>query len=213
MGCVGRTIEDHPSLGYLRALLLPSPPSPPNPNPPHTHLSMLSKEPELTLFAPSDAAWSTLPLIERTYLESGFAGKDIELLLGLHLARSTALEGGSGVRWRETFGKEGEGEVGTVGGGTLDVSVGKKGVMRVSVRGREGPVVKVVEPDVLCKNGACISYFFLLGKRGAWFLIGCFRSNPYCRRFVDPSRIFPANSRKGMVFNPSSLGAVFVDPT
>lgn len=46
--------------------------------------NLLESTPHLTLFFPVDEAWDALDAIERRYLESGFAQKDMEKIVGLH---------------------------------------------------------------------------------------------------------------------------------
>lgn len=142
---------------YLASLLAPSLPVPPSPVPPNSYLARLQTTPNLTLFAPSDAAWAKLPQIERVYLESGFAEEDITLLVRLHVS----VVNGS-VAWRDSFGSKGRGEVEMVGGGKVWVEVGKDGAMQVGLEedrkeeedGKERHGIAVVEPDVYAENGA-----------------------------------------------------------
>jgi solute carrier family 25 carnitine/acylcarnitine transporter 20/29 len=183
---VGSTILAHPSLSYLSSLLLPASSIPPMPVPPQTYLSSLQTLANLTLFAPSNAAWSKLAPIERTYLESGFAGDDIELLVKLHAANDgvrVRKDGGatSAVGWRESFGEKGKGEVKTVGGGKVWIEVGKEGEMSIGLKGAGGDEdegdkeneedkeggVQVIEPDILCENGERSKLFLLTSVEGS----------------------------------------------
>jgi solute carrier family 25 carnitine/acylcarnitine transporter 20/29 len=58
---------------------------------------MLNSTPGLTLFLPVDAAWDTLPEIERLYLESEFSSDDILQILGMHAVVT------KGVHWSDSF--------------------------------------------------------------------------------------------------------------
>ncbi|CDZ96726.1 Fasciclin and related adhesion glycoproteins [Phaffia rhodozyma] len=151
---IAETIQTHPSLTYLRALLH----QPVSPAPSAPYLELFERQPSLTVFAPSDTAWSKLPRIERTYLESGFAGPDIELILGSHLAKSgveESLDGTVKVGWREAFEQTGSGKLKMIGGEETIVSLGISGEMKVRVGSDKNKrqVFEVSEPDLLCKNG------------------------------------------------------------
>lgn len=154
----------------MTSLLLPDASIPPMPIPPRTYFHTLQTAPNLTLFAPSNIAWSKLAPIERTYLESGFATDDIDLLVKLHAS-------GSGVGWRESFERKREGEIELAGGGKLWVELDEAGEMTVGLERqdrdgseeeeeednglgrknqREG--VRVVQADNYAENGTpCLS--------------------------------------------------------
>lgn len=168
------TLLAHPSLTFLSDLLRPTTrtpryplpdPSPPSPYPipPYSPLSPLRTSANQTLFAPSNLAFSRLPRIERSYLESGFAQEDIAWIVRAH---ASAVTDGQGVGWRETF-EAGKGELQVGGGGKVWVEVDPEdGAMRVGLverskivsldeQERKDKGIKVVQPDIFCENGEC----------------------------------------------------------
>lgn len=62
----------------------------------------LSTSPHLTLFLPVDSAWSSLDSIERRYLHSGYAERDVSRLVGLHLSGAGANSSGE-VGWTDDW--------------------------------------------------------------------------------------------------------------
>lgn len=65
----------------------------------------LTSAPHLTLFLPADSAWIGMDPIERRYLESGFAQKDVEKIVDLH-ASADGSDGNGSVGWSQTWGTD-----------------------------------------------------------------------------------------------------------
>jgi len=62
----------------------------------------LTTSPHLTLFLPSDPAWSCLDTVERKYLRSGYAERDVSRLVSLHLSGAGVNSTGD-VGWSDTW--------------------------------------------------------------------------------------------------------------
>jgi len=62
----------------------------------------LSTSPHMTLFFPIDSAWSALDDIEREYLHSGYAERDVGRLVAMHSSSSGTDDSGE-VGWSDTW--------------------------------------------------------------------------------------------------------------
>ena len=69
---------------------------------PKSLVETLAETPHLTLFFPVNDAWEALDPIERRYLESGFAEKDMEKIVQLHTSKSGS-DGEGSVGWSENW--------------------------------------------------------------------------------------------------------------
>lgn len=83
-------IIQHPHLKEFASILTPE------------MVDTLSKNSHLTLFLPNDSAWSTLDGIEREYLHSGYAERDVSRLVGLHSSGAGVNSTGD-VGWSDTW--------------------------------------------------------------------------------------------------------------
>ena len=83
-------IIKHPYLQEFASILTPE------------MIDSLSKSAHLTLFLPIDSAWSTLDSIERQYLHSGYAERDVSRLVGLHSSGAGVNSTGD-VGWSDTW--------------------------------------------------------------------------------------------------------------
>ncbi|KAG8898419.1 hypothetical protein FRB99_007448, partial [Tulasnella sp. 403] len=126
-------VARHPNLSVISRLL------------PDALRDSLSKTPHLTLFFPLDGAWESLDPIERRYLESGFAEKDMAKIVGLH-ASGTGTDGHGQVGWSETWQPDVTNNFTTIEGHVVRVNVSSDGSATVSGR-------PIVEQDIYAANG------------------------------------------------------------
>lgn len=83
-------IKKHPYLEEFTSILTPE------------MEDTLSTNEHLTLFLPIDTAWSSLDKIERRYLHSGYAERDVSRLVGLHLSGAGVNSSGD-VGWSDSW--------------------------------------------------------------------------------------------------------------
>lgn len=83
-------IKKHPYLEEFASILTPE------------MEETLSTNAHLTLFLPIDSAWSSMDDIERRYLHSGYAERDVSRLVGLHLSGAGVNSSGD-VGWSDSW--------------------------------------------------------------------------------------------------------------
>ncbi|KAG9028453.1 hypothetical protein FRB95_006485 [Tulasnella sp. JGI-2019a] len=114
---------------------------------------LLETTPHMTLFFPQDEAWDALDAIERRYLESGFAQKDMEKIVGLH-ASVDGPDGGSvtefgrkkPVGWSDTWKTNGTTEFATLRDHTLHLNT-------TTSPPTIGHNATVIDTDIYASNG------------------------------------------------------------
>ncbi|BGP39203.1 hypothetical protein JCM10450v2_003158 [Rhodotorula kratochvilovae] len=142
-------IRSTPELSTL-ASLLPSP-----------VFDFLTTAPHLTLFAPTNEAWSALTDLEMRYLRSGLAELDLSEIFGDGASQSGAGKGKVGYLERLVGGGNGAANVTTLRNGTLEVA-GDGERTAVKVNGTE-----IARGDILAKNGVIHTLPSLLLPQGS----------------------------------------------
>lgn len=83
-------IQAHPLLSEFASILSPD------------MVETLATSPHITLFFPIDSAWSELDSIERRYLHSGYAERDVGRLVAMH-SSGTGVNSSGDVGWSDTW--------------------------------------------------------------------------------------------------------------
>jgi solute carrier family 25 (mitochondrial carnitine/acylcarnitine transporter), member 20/29 len=89
-GNLYQEIQAHPLLSEFVSILTPG------------LAETLSTTPHITLFFPIDSAWSALDSIERQYLHSGYAERDVGRLVAMHSSGSGVNSSGD-IGWSDTW--------------------------------------------------------------------------------------------------------------
>jgi solute carrier family 25 carnitine/acylcarnitine transporter 20/29 len=121
----------------------------------------LSTAPHLTLFFPLDSAWDALDPIERLYLDSGFAEKDIERLVAFHSVNDAGIDGHGSVGWTESW-TDGQ-KLTTPEGNELRIGFSPDGSIQINE-------ATVVQPDIYASNGVLHLVTDLLFPEGSFKL-------------------------------------------
>ncbi|BGO90815.1 hypothetical protein NBRC10512_000121 [Rhodotorula toruloides] len=115
---------------------------------PASVLDYISTAPHLTLFLPTNDAWSTLTDLEMRYLRSGFADNDLSEIFGDAASQSGAGKGKVGYLERLVGEKaDGKAQLETIRNGTLEVQ-GEGDATKATVNG-----TAIERGDILAKNG------------------------------------------------------------
>ncbi|GAA5927388.1 uncharacterized protein JCM15063_005884 [Sporobolomyces koalae] len=125
-------VQTTPSLSTFASLL------------PDSLLSYLEQTSHLTLFAPTNEAWSELSDLEMRYLRSQFSEIDIGEIVGDAASRNATRSGNGGVGYLSQFGEDKL--VMTLRNGTLAIETGEQDGIKVNG-------TKIEQGDILAKNG------------------------------------------------------------
>ncbi|KAF8323355.1 FAS1 domain-containing protein [Clavulina sp. PMI_390] len=106
-------------------------------------IATLKSSPHLTMFLPIDSAWSAMDDIQRRYLHSGYAERDVSKLVGLHLS-GAGLNSSGDVGWSDSW--EDGTQFTTAEGQQLTIGFSANGTVQV------GPST-VVQEDIYAANG------------------------------------------------------------
>jgi len=118
-------VTQHSSVSYFHRILTPE------------IRDLLNTSTELTLFLPVDAAFESLPELERLYLESEFATADLARIVNAHAVVEKT------VRWSDTFGRSAK--LKTMDGSMLKVVVTPEKTLVSSA--------ELLKPDIYASNG------------------------------------------------------------
>lgn len=121
---------------------------------PSSVLDYISTAPHLTLFLPTNDAWSALTELEMRYLRSGFADNDLSEIFGDAASQSGAGKGKVGYLERLVGEKaDGKTQLETIRNGTLEVQ-GEGDATKATVNG-----TAIERGDILAKNGTLATDF------------------------------------------------------
>lgn len=125
----------------------------------------LANTPHLTLFVPEDSAWDSLRPMERLWLDSGYAGRDLMDIFARHATvgekpHETFADGGVKVGWSENWGSDTAFQ--SLTSTTLRVQTNSDGVTTIN----DGAAT-VLKKDIYASNGVLHTVDSLLVPPGA----------------------------------------------